>query len=123
MVKNLHIFAMPILKNFTGLIIMEMQMKTRLFIILTTFLCLLIPLGFVVPLSEAQEVKQEEKKIITSGEAKIWIEPDSARVFLGIEALSKTVDVARQENATKIKRVMEALKTLNIRGMLISVHP
>ncbi len=62
-----------------------MQMKTRFFIILTTFLCLLIPLVLIVPLSKAQEVKQEEKKIITSGDAKIWIEPDRARIFLGIE--------------------------------------
>lgn len=93
-------------------------MKTRFFIILTTFLCLLIPLVLIVPLSKAQEVKQEEKKIITSGDAKIWIEPDRARIFLGIETLSKTVDEARQENATKIKKVMEAL-ALNIKGMLI----
>lgn len=94
-------------------------MKTRFFIILTTFLCLLIPLVLIVPLSKAQEVKQEEKKIIASGDAKIWIEPDRARIFLGIETLSKTVDVARQENATKIQKVMEALTTLNIEDMLI----
>ena len=72
----------------------------------------MIPLVLIVPLSKAQEVKQEEKKIITSGDAKIWIEPDRARIFLGIETLSKTVDEARQENATKIKKVMEALRLI-----------
>lgn len=94
-------------------------MKTRFFRILTTFLCFLLTSVFLVPLSKAREVKQEEGKIITSGEAKIWIEPDRARIFLGIETLSKTIDIARQENATKIKQVMEALKTLNIKDMLI----
>lgn len=94
-------------------------MKTRLFLILIALLCLLMQLGSVVRLAKAQELKQEEDKIITNGEAKIWIEPDRARVFLGVETLGKTVDATREENAIKIKKVMEALKGLNMKGMLI----
>jgi len=82
-------------------------------------LCFLLPLAFKIPSGKTQEINQEEKKIITSGEAKVWIDPDRARIFLGVETLRKTVDTAREENALKIKKVVRALERLNIEGMVI----
>lgn len=81
--------------------------------------CLLLLLVFKISPGETQKINQEEKKIITSGEAKVWIDPDRVRIFLGVETLGKTVDTAREENALKIKKVMRALERLNIEGMVI----
>jgi hypothetical protein len=70
--------------------------------------------GFCVP------AEIDDRGIIsTSGEAKIWIEPDSARIFLGIETMEASVDAARDENAAKISRVMSSLEALRIADMLI----
>jgi uncharacterized protein YggE len=67
---------------------------------------------------------QQEKKdilrfISTNGTAKVWVEPDRARVFLGVETMAENVSLAREENATKIKNVIDALEALRIKGMLI----
>ena len=94
-------------------------MRKRLFTISVYFLCFMISLFSVIPAVKAQEEKEEKGKITTSGEAKVWIDPDRARVFLGIETMRETVGLARDENANKIKEVMKALKTLKIKHMLI----
>jgi len=82
------------------------------------FLLFLMPL-FITSSVKAQQIKQEENKIITSGEAIVWIEPDRARIFLGIETLQGTIDAAHKENAEKMRKVVAALKALKIKGMLI----
>ena len=94
-------------------------MRKKLFASSVYFLCFMISLFFVIPAVKAQEEKEENRKITTSGEAKVWIDPDRARVFLGIETMKETIGLARDENANKIKEVMEALKTLRIKDMLI----
>ena len=82
------------------------------------FLLSLMPL-FITSSVKAQQIKQEENKIITSGEATVWVEPDRARIFLGIETLQETIDAAHKENAEKMRKVVAALKALKIKGMLI----
>ena len=82
------------------------------------FLLSLIPL-FITSLVKAQQIKQEENRVITSGEATVWVEPDRARVFLGIETLQETIDDAHKENAEKMRKVVAALKALKIKEMLI----
>jgi uncharacterized protein YggE len=67
----------------------------------------------------AHEAKEEKNTIVANGEAKIWVDPDRARVFLGIETMRETISLARDQNAGKIKNVMQALKALRIKGMLI----
>lgn len=86
---------------------------------LLTVLCLMVLLGSFVSVAVAEEEKEQKGSIVTSGEAKVWIEPDRARVFLGIETMAGQVDLAREENASKIKKVMGALKALKIKDMLI----
>lgn len=94
-------------------------MRQRLFIVFSIFLCALLSLGFVSSLAGAQEVAKEQKNIITTnGEAKIWIEPDRARVYLGIETLDENVALARDKNAESVKKVMAALESLKIKEML-----
>jgi uncharacterized protein YggE len=67
----------------------------------------------------AQETKEEHKIITTSGTGRIWISSDRARVFMGIETVSASVSVAREENATRMKSVLAALQELKIKDMLI----
>jgi hypothetical protein len=66
----------------------------------------------------AQPTKEAEG-ILTTGEAKVWIEPDRARVYLGIETMDTNINAARDTNAEKIKGVIDALKLLKIENMLI----
>ncbi|MFA5059212.1 MAG: SIMPL domain-containing protein [Candidatus Omnitrophota bacterium] len=72
-----------------------------------------------VPSASAQEISKDNKVISTTGEAKVWIDPDKARVYLGVETMNVSVGVAREENAQKVKSVIDALKGLAIEGMLI----
>jgi len=82
------------------------------------FLLSLMPL-FITFLVKAQEIKQEKKVITTAGEATVWVNPDRARIFLGIETLQETIDAAHKENAAKMKKAVAALKALKIKEMLI----
>lgn len=86
--------------------------------VLAAFLALLIACP-KVNVSYAQAVKEDSRGIFTSGQAKVWIEPDRARVYLGIETMDADIGIARNTNAEKIKAVLEALKSLKIEGMLI----
>ncbi len=74
---------------------------------------------FITSSVKAQEIKQEKKVITTAGEATVWVNPDRARIFLGIETLQETIDDAHKENAEKMRKVVAALKALKIKGMLI----
>lgn len=94
-------------------------MKKSLFAILVVSLCLMVSAGAFVPIVQADEEKQEKGKIVTNGESKVWLDPDRARIFLGIETMRETIDLARDENARKIDKVMQALKALKIKSMLI----
>lgn len=89
-------------------------MKKRIFIIFLTVIMFLVSGSILLAQTE-----KEIKGIITSGEAKVWIEPDRARVYLGIETMDTSVDAARETNAEKVSVVIEALKALKIEGMLV----
>lgn len=94
-------------------------MKRKLFSVAAAFVCLSLAPHVVLPLAEAQEAYTKQRTISTDGEARIWIEPDRARVYLGIETMGETVALARDDNASKMSTVMAALKRLKIGGMLI----
>lgn len=57
------------------------------------------------------------KTISTEGSAKIWISPDRARLYLGVETQDKTLEGARQRNAETINRIMSRLQSLEIQDM------
>jgi len=92
-------------------------MRPALVLIAPSFLSM--AWGALLPVAQAQQPYYTPRTISTSGEARIWIEPDRARVYLGIETMGETVDMARNENAAKMSTVMAALKRLKIGGMLI----
>lgn len=87
--------------------------------VLTGFVLFLMFLFFINPLAYGQIIREEQQGISVDGSAKIWIEPNRARVFLGIETMANDVETARNDNAANIKKVMDALKALNIKGMLV----
>jgi uncharacterized protein YggE len=62
----------------------------------------------------AGEAKREQRTISTSGSSTMKIKPDAARVFFGVQTIAKTVKAAREENSTKCKKVVDALKSLRI---------
>ena len=52
-----------------------------------------------------EDTKKEERIINTSGEAKIQIKPDMVQVSIGVETQRETVDLAREENASRINQI------------------
>jgi uncharacterized protein len=70
--------------------------------------------------ASAEEAGSEKREIITDGQAKMFVKPDSAKVLLGIVSLGETVSAAREENSGKIAKTFSALEKLKIPGLKIS---
>jgi uncharacterized protein YggE len=66
------------------------------------------------PAGQTAESKKEKRTITTAGSATIKIKPDSARVFFGVQSIAPSIKEARQDNSIAVKKVMEALKGLQI---------
>jgi uncharacterized protein YggE len=81
----------------------------------------ILAISFYVPSSMAQILDSPRitKSISTSGSAKIWITPDRARLFLGVETLEPTIDGARQKNASTINQIMKILKSLRLKDIYV----
>lgn len=92
-------------------------MKNKIFIIA---LAILMFTAINVDKVYSQDLNPpRERTISTQGQSRIWIIPDKARVFLGIETLDQSISGARDINAMKIKKVINALESLRIKGMLM----
>ncbi|MBD3246712.1 MAG: DUF541 domain-containing protein [Candidatus Omnitrophica bacterium] len=61
----------------------------------------------------------ENRRIETGGTAKVWVTPDSARLFLGIESLHADAGKAREENAVRMQKLLSALKNLRIKDIRV----
>lgn len=94
-------------------------MNHKAHLIVGSVLVILMASLMVTPLAKGQAVEKAEKRIATSGKATTWIKPDRARIFLGIETMNPILDVAREENAKKVNQVLDAIRALKIKGMLI----
>jgi uncharacterized protein YggE len=66
------------------------------------------------PKASAGEAKKEIRTIKTSGSATIKTKPDMARVYLGVDTTAKTIKAAREENAERMKKVLDATQALQI---------
>ncbi len=69
--------------------------------------------------------KKEKHTISAAGSATVLVKPDSARVFFSVQTIGKTLKTARQENDTKTRAVLSALKELQIadlRSKTANVH-
>ena len=84
----------------------------RLFLIVSVFLLLN---SYVLP------ENKEKKKIFTTGKGEVWVKPDSARIFLGIEVAAKDIETAYNESKAKIEKILDSLKSLNIKDLKIKV--
>jgi uncharacterized protein YggE len=66
----------------------------------------------------AKSSKDVDKRVLTtSGQASLRVKPDSARVFFRVENYGQQVRESRQENARRVKKVMEALGALKIENL------
>jgi uncharacterized protein len=63
---------------------------------------------------EAVDQAKDKRTITTSGAATLKVKPDAARVYLGVQTVAKTIQEARKENNSRSRKVIDALRGLNI---------
>jgi uncharacterized protein YggE len=63
---------------------------------------------------EAADQAKDKRTITTSGAATLKVKPDAARVFFGVQTAAKTIQEARKENSNRSRKVIDALRALNI---------
>lgn len=82
--------------------------------------CLLtLQLRAYPPPSEPAAPKEEKRTLYTSGTATVRVKPDSARLFLTVQTLAKTLKEARTENATRVAQALNAIRALQVQGRKI----
>jgi uncharacterized protein YggE len=64
--------------------------------------------------AEAADQAKDKRTITTSGVATLTIKPDAARVYFGVQTAAKTIQEARKENNNRSRKVIVALRALNI---------
>lgn len=64
--------------------------------------------------AEAADQAKDKRTIATSGSATLKVKPDAARVFFGVQTAAKTIQEARKENGSRSRKVIDALRALNI---------
>jgi uncharacterized protein YggE len=64
--------------------------------------------------ADAGDHSKEKRTITTSGTATLTVKPDAARVFFGVQTVAQTIQEVRKENNTRSKKVIDALRALNI---------
>jgi uncharacterized protein YggE len=63
---------------------------------------------------EAADPPKDKRTITTSGTATLKVKPDAARVYFGVQTVAKTIQEARKENSSQSRKVVNALRALNI---------
>jgi uncharacterized protein YggE len=63
---------------------------------------------------EAAREAKDKRTITTSGAATVKVKPDAARIYFGMQTAAKTIQEARKENNNRSRKVIDALRTLNI---------
>jgi uncharacterized protein YggE len=63
---------------------------------------------------EAADPARDKRTITTSGTATLKVKPDAARVYFGVQTVAKTIQEARKENNNQSRKVINALRALNI---------
>jgi uncharacterized protein YggE len=70
--------------------------------------------GQTTVVGPAAAEKKSERKITTSGMATVRVKPDAARLFFSVDTIAATIKQARADSAQQVKKVLEALKALQI---------
>ncbi len=89
------------------------SLATALFVGATT---LAAPLWSATPAAHAQTAQPTLRTITVVGDGKVTIEPDVARVNIGVETLNPSVDEATAENNASVDAVLAAMQELGIAG-------
>jgi uncharacterized protein YggE len=63
---------------------------------------------------EAADQGKDKRTITTAGSATLKVKPDAARVFFGVQTAGKTIQEARKQNSIQSRKVIDALRALNI---------
>jgi uncharacterized protein YggE len=63
---------------------------------------------------QAIDQAKDKRTITTSGAATLKVKPDAARVYFGVQTAAKTVQEARKENNKLSRKLIDALRALNI---------
>jgi uncharacterized protein YggE len=63
---------------------------------------------------EAADQAKDKRTITTSGTATLKVKPDAARIYFGVQTVAKTIQEARKENSSQSRKVVNALRALNI---------
>lgn len=74
---------------------------------------------FCLPATLYAALEVPSNLISASGSATVYVRPDSARVYFGVESLEKTLKAARQDNNRKIQKTMDAIQDLKIPDTLM----
>ena len=76
----------------------------------------LIALAVVFMMSSvaSAEEKAEPRLITVTGEAEVLVVPDEAVLMLGVETITKDLSAAKAENDQNTKKILEAVKKLNV---------
>ncbi len=76
----------------------------------------LIALAAVFMMSSvvSAEEKAEPRLITVTGEAEVLVAPDEAVLMLGVETTTKDLSAAKAENDKNTKKILEAVKKLNV---------
>ena len=63
---------------------------------------------------DAADQTKDKRTITTSGAATLKVKPDAARVFFAVQTAAKTIQEARKENNNRSRKVIDALRALNL---------
>ncbi|HEV2949870.1 MAG TPA: SIMPL domain-containing protein [Gemmataceae bacterium] len=63
---------------------------------------------------EAADAGKDKRTITTAGTATLKVKPDAARIYFGVQTAAKTIQEARKENNERSRKVIDALRALNI---------
>lgn len=63
---------------------------------------------------DAAGAVKKERRIDASGTATIAVKPDAARVFFAVQSIAPAIRAAREDNQSKVQKVIEALRALKI---------
>ena len=75
----------------------------------------IIYLGVVhLLLASALSAQEDRNVLIVSGVGEAWVEPDMATITLGVSTLDFSAEEAYQENNSKMRGVIDALKQLGV---------
>ncbi len=64
--------------------------------------------------ADAADSSKDKRTISTSGAASLKVKPDAARISFGVQTAAPTIQEARKENTSRSRKVIDALRALNI---------